>query len=197
MKTLNTLFSSFCFLLALQANGQTYHEQYAKCSEPFKNKENLIPGLVADFNDCMVGADAPNFTVTTLNGAEIELAKLKGKVVVLNFWSTTCKPCIEEMPALNELVRSYKDTDVVFLSLAPENAETLKKFFAKFPFDYTPAADAEKVKSEIFKLQTIVPYSVIIDKEGKIKKMWFGTFPSREQIFSLYTPLIDECLAKK
>lgn len=197
MKTLYTFCTSLCFFLAVQANGQAYYEQHAKCSEALKSKENLTPGLVADFNECMVGADAPNFTVTTLDGAEIELAKLKGKVVVLNFWSTTCKPCIEEMPALNELVRSYKDTDVMFLSLAPENAETLKKFFVKFPFDYTPAADAEKVKSEIFKLQTIVPYSIIIDKEGKIKKMWFGTFPGREQIFNLYTPLIDECLAKK
>ncbi|MBC5774805.1 TlpA family protein disulfide reductase [Pontibacter sp. KCTC 32443] len=197
MKTLYTLFTSMCLLLAVQANGQTYHEQHAECSVAFKNKESLTPGLVADFNECMVGADAPNFIVTTLDGAEIELAKLKGKVVVLNFWSTTCKPCIEEMPALNELVRFYKDANVIFLSLAPENAETLEKFFVRFPFDYTPAADAEKVKSEIFKLQTIVPYSVIIDKEGKIKKMWFGSFPGREHIFSLYTPLIDECLAKR
>src|SRR5690606_5996059 len=130
----------------------------------FVKVENLTPGLVADFNECMVGAEAPNIKVTTLDGAVVELAKLKDKVLVLNFWSTTCKPCIEEMPALNELVHSYKDKDVVFLSFAPESSATLKKFFVKFPFNFTPVADAEKVKSEIFKLQTIVPYSVIIDK---------------------------------
>ena len=197
MKTVCTFFVSLCFLITLQANGQSYPEQHAKCSEAFKDKVNLTPGLVAEFDECMAGADAPDFTVTTMSGAEIELLKLRGKVVVLNFWSTTCKPCIEEMPALNELVRFYQGKDVVFLSLAPEKAETLEKFFIKFPFNYTPVADAEKVKSEIFKLQAIVPYSVIIDKGGKIKKMWFGTFPGREQVFSQYTPLIDECLAKK
>ncbi|GAB3533012.1 TlpA disulfide reductase family protein [Pontibacter brevis] len=197
MKTCYTCFTPLCFLLAAQASGQAYQEQYAKCSEPFVNGENLTPGLVADFNECMVGAEAPNFKVTTLDGTVVELTKLKDKVVVLNFWSTTCKPCIEEMPALNELVRSYKGKNVVFLSLAPEDAETLRKFFVKFPFDYTPAADTEKVRADIFKLQKIVPYSVIIDKEGKIKKMWFGSLPGREQIFSQYTPLIDECLAKK
>lgn len=197
MKTYYTFFTSMCLLLAAQASGQAYQEQYAKCSEPFLNAENLTPSLVADFNECMVGAEAPNFKVTTLDGTLVELTKLKDKVVVLNFWSTTCKPCIEEMPALNELVRSYKGKDVIFLSLAPEDAETLRKFFVRFPFDYTPAADTETVRAGIFKLQKIVPYSVIIDKDGKIKKMWFGSLPSREQIFSQYTPLIDECLAKK
>ena len=197
MKTLYTFLLFLCLLVVAQANAQTYQEQYVKCSKPFESVKNLTPGLVADFNECMVGAEAPNFKVTTLDGTVVELSKLKGKVVVLNFWSTTCKPCIEEMPALNELVRSYSDKEVIFLSLAPEDTETLKKFFVRFPFDFTPVANAEKVKSEIFKLQTIVPYSVIIDKESKIKKMWFGALPEREQIFSQYTPLIDECLAKK
>lgn len=197
MKTRYTLFSGICLLAVTQATGQTYQEQHAKCSEPFKNAERATPSQAFAFNECMVGAAAPNFKVTAIDGEELELSKLKGKVVVLNFWSTTCKPCIEEMPALNELVKAYDKKDVVFISLAPESAPTLAKFFLKFPFAYTPVANTEEVKTEVFMLQSVVPYSVIIDKEGKIKKMWFGAFPEREKIFSLYTPLINECLAKE
>ncbi|MCC9166027.1 TlpA family protein disulfide reductase [Pontibacter harenae] len=195
MKTAYTFFIC-CLLAAIQAQGQSYLAQHAKCSESFKDAAIATPNQAAEFNACMEGADAPDFKVTTLSGEELELSKLRGKVVVLNFWSTTCKPCIEEMPALNELVKAYSEKDVVFLSLAPENAATLKKFFKRFPFDYTPAANTDNIKSEVFKLQSVVPYSVIIDKQGKIKKMWFGAFPERGKVFNLYTPLIDACLAK-
>lgn len=197
MKT-NLVLLSFliCMLVSLQTVAQTYQEQHAVCAEPFQETGSATPSQAAAFNECMAGATAPDFSVTTLTGENLTLAGLRGKVVVLNFWSTTCKPCIEEMPALNELVQLYKQQDVVFISLAPESATTLQSFFQKHPFAYTPAANTAKIKSDVFKLQGVVPYSVIIDRQGKIKKMWFGAFPEREKIFSLYTPLIDECLAK-
>jgi peroxiredoxin len=58
-------------------------------------------------DSCLLGVTAPNFEATTLDNKRIELSKLKGQVVVINFWFTRCQPCIEEMPGFNKLVESY------------------------------------------------------------------------------------------
>ena len=51
---------------------------------------------------------ASDFNATDLEGNEYSLSNLKGKIRVLNFWFTTCKPCVEEIPALNELVKKSR-----------------------------------------------------------------------------------------
>ncbi len=64
---------------------------------------------------------AENFTATALDGQTFDLAGLKGKVVLITFWSTRCPICVSEAPKLNELAARYKDKDVVFLGLSMEN----------------------------------------------------------------------------
>src|SRR6185312_613814 len=56
-----------------------------------------------------IGSEAPDFTVADLNGKMYKLSDLKGKTVVLNFWFTTCAPCVTEMPELNRLIEKYKN----------------------------------------------------------------------------------------
>src|ERR687893_223477 len=68
---------------------------------------------------------APAFSLTSMDGKKFELASLRGKVVVINFWFTGCPPCIEEMPKLNELVEKFKDKDVVFIAPTWDNEATL------------------------------------------------------------------------
>jgi thiol-disulfide isomerase/thioredoxin len=53
----------------------------------------------------------------------IETKDLEGKVIVINLWFTTCHPCIAELPALNKLVKEYKDKNVVFLGLSTDTKE--------------------------------------------------------------------------
>ena len=62
-----------------------------------ENKENL---------DALLNKPAPDFTLKDLTGKKWRLSQLKGKTVVLNFWFTTCPPCIQEIPDLNELTRT-------------------------------------------------------------------------------------------
>jgi thiol-disulfide isomerase/thioredoxin len=61
---------------------------------------------------------APAFSVTSLEGKQYDLASLRGKTVVLNFWFLGCPPCVAEVPELNKLVAEFKDKNVVFLALA-------------------------------------------------------------------------------
>ena len=75
-------------------------------------------------------------TATDLEGTTFTLDELKGKVVVINFWFVACKPCVEEIPELNELVEKYEEKDVVFLGFALDNEKRLNSFLEKTPFKY-------------------------------------------------------------
>lgn len=76
------------------------------------------------------------FTGTALDGKVFNLADLKGKVVLVTFWSTRCQICAAEIPKLNRLAASYKDKEVVFLGLTVENDDKVKGYLKKKSFDF-------------------------------------------------------------
>ncbi len=79
---------------------------------------------------------AETFTATSLGGKEFDIEKLKGKVVLITFWSTKCPICAAEIPKLNELAETFKDKDVVFLGLTTEDEKKVKTHLKKKPFDF-------------------------------------------------------------
>lgn len=81
-----------------------------------------------------VGMTAPDFVVESTNGEVFDLQELKGKVVVITFWSTTCEICKAEIPHLNALTAEYKD--VVFLGMTNDQGERLNKFLNKNQFKF-------------------------------------------------------------
>jgi peroxiredoxin len=117
----------------------------------------------------MLNKNAPEFELTDLQGKKWSLKKLQGKVVVLNFWFTTCIPCIKEIPDLNTLVQDYKDKNVVFLGLTFSNKDQVKKFLTKHPFDYTLLPGSQEIDKK-YNISSW-PASIVIDKNGMIKKI--------------------------
>ena len=101
-----------------------------------------------------VSMNAPPFKATAMSGKIYNLADLKGKIVVINLWSTRCVNCVDETPELNSLVDAFKDKDVVFLAFAHDGLPNVQKFLKKKPFKYEiiPAGLQEM----------IVPYGVPI-----------------------------------
>jgi peroxiredoxin len=71
-----------------------------------------------------------------LEGNTIELDQYKGKRILLNFWATWCRPCIEEMPSLLKAQSRLKKEGYVFLLASDQSIETIKKFKAKKNFDF-------------------------------------------------------------
>ncbi|KAA6438746.1 TlpA family protein disulfide reductase [Dyadobacter flavalbus] len=125
------------------------------------------------FSKKWVGQSFPDFEIKDVNGKVYQKASLHGKVVVFNFWSTTCAPCIEEMPRLNELVSSYTNQPVVFLAPAPEDFQKVKSRLAKHKFYYSILPEA----SSLFTALGIdsYPYHIIVDKAGVIKAVYQGS----------------------
>ncbi|POY36807.1 hypothetical protein C3K47_10450 [Solitalea longa] len=138
----------------------------------------IANNLVA-INDKLVNQPAPDFTVTTLDGKEVTLSSLKGKVVVLNYWFTQCRACVEEMPQLNAMVSKYKgNKDVVFLALdvVPQTTvEDIQKFQKRVTFDYQIALGG-KDAAAAYEAKTF-PANYLIDKDGVIRMGWVGANP--------------------
>lgn len=191
---------SLIILVVLFCNSiyaQEYAKQYEKCSERLKNvdDDSIYILRLLEKDSCLIGVTAPNFKAMTINGHTIELHKLKGQVVFLNFWGTKCEPCIEEIPGFNKLVSHYARKKVKFIAIGGDKAPALKKFLKTAPFNFLQIPAPEKIYEEVFKLSDGIPYTIIIDKLGKIYKMCLGS--AGDLSFSFYEKLIDNCLSGK
>jgi len=116
------------------------------------------------------GDAAPVFTCTTIDGKTIDISKLRGKVILINFFATWCGPCNLELPVLQkDIWNKYKDNpDFVLIILGREHTEEeVRDFVAKKKFTMPFAPDPGR---EIFKLYATqnIPRNVIIGKDGKV-----------------------------
>jgi len=100
-------------------------------------------------------------------GIQLNIEKLKGKATLINFWSTNCEPCIEEMPMLNELKKNL-DGKANFVGITFSPKEKVKKFLTEHEFSFNLITDAEYNLFEKNKI-TRYPMTYIIDKDGNLQ----------------------------
>lgn len=123
---------------------------------------------------------APAFSLKDIKGHDVSLESYRGKVVVLNFWTKTCGPCMEEMPEIADLSRILKpmgDVAVVTVSTddtAQEAIDTLKSVLREPepPFPVLMDPDAKIVRGKYG--TSLYPETWIIDKEGVIRARFDG-----------------------
>lgn len=131
---------------------------------------------------------APDFMLADLPGKTWSLQALRGKVVVLNFWFTSCPPCIQEMPELNKLTKQYDPNKVVFLAPTFNTADQVRAFQKKYTFDYTILPAAQSTIHQ-YKISNF-PTSLVIDQQGHVKTLLQGG----ANIGQLLTTAIDSLL---
>ncbi|MDW7693948.1 TlpA disulfide reductase family protein [Flammeovirgaceae bacterium SG7u.111] len=123
-----------------------------------------------------VGKKAPNFNIQTLDGKTLTSKNTKGKIVVLNFWFTSCMPCIKEIPELNEVYESYKNNpDVVFASITFDSKSDVNTFLEKHPISYPVVTDSRST-CRLFEIKGY-PTNIIIDRDGNYADLVEGGFP--------------------
>ena len=119
-------------------------------------------------------APMPHFNVETLDGGKLALDDFKGKYLVINWWSITCRPCLLEMPGLNEMVEKYKTRpDVEFIAIAPDEKEQLEKFLTKRDFDYQQTLSNTEVTST-FGLSW--PKHIVVNPQGTVTFLFIGGY---------------------
>lgn len=126
--------------------------------------------------EAMIGKEAEDFEVTDMEGNEWKLSELRGSVVAINFWFIGCKPCIMEMPELNEIVHQFEGKPVKFIAIALDKEDRLKMFGEEHQFDYDIVAEGKPV-ANLFEV-TGYPTHLIVDKKGKIAYFKSGYSPN-------------------
>ena len=125
--------------------------------------------------DEWVGKAFPDFKVTDTTGRVWTKTDILGKPFVLNYWHTGCRPCIKEMPDLNEWMKICPD--VTYFSTTWNTADQIKKIVENRPFLFTHIAD-DLFFFNLFKVQ-VTPTTLLVDKKGIIRYWEEGTSESK------------------
>ena len=144
------------------------------------------PAWVSDENRA-----APVLQAVSLDGRQISLEALRGKVVLVNFWATWCPYCRHEMPDMEKFYRDYRGQGFEILALSQDDApETVRRFMAKEGYLF-PAAMAQPEQAAALGGVSRLPTSFIIDKQGRVRHKISGQV-HYARLESLVKPLLEE-----
>jgi peroxiredoxin len=119
---------------------------------------------------------APASTFTTLEGKPIVLADLRGKVVLVNFWATSCPGCIKEMPDMVETYKQYKDRgfEIVAVAMSYDPPNYVANFVQTRQLPFPVALDVNGEHARAFGNVQVTPTTFIIGKDGRILEQKLG-----------------------
>jgi cytochrome c biogenesis protein CcmG, thiol:disulfide interchange protein DsbE len=112
---------------------------------------------------------APALVLSTLDGSAFDLAKLRGKVVMVNYWATWCAPCRKEMPKLDAFYKKYQAQGLEIVGISIDFERDLEKARKIARTVAYPVAAAKAVTDDGFGIPKGVPITWIIDTDGKVR----------------------------
>lgn len=139
-----------------------------------------------------IAKPAPDFSLSDINDKPVRLSDFKGKVVLLNFWSTTCAPCVAEIPSLNTLYRDLKGSGLTVLGLSLDRSgKPVRELADKLQIAYPLLMDSQQdVYFDSYALFG-QPVSIIIDRSGIVQDKLIGQIDwSSAQVRARITTLL-------
>jgi peroxiredoxin len=138
-------------------------------------------------------AAAPQLSYTLLDGRQLSTADLRGQVVLINFWATTCASCVAEMPALADLHTQYhaRGFDTLAVAMSYDPPAYVADFAERRKLPFGVAIDNTGAIARGFGDVQGTPTSVLIDKHGAIVRRYVGT-PDFVALRSLVQELLAE-----
>ncbi len=130
-------------------------------------------GLLFASTKDQIGQSAPDFNLEKLDGSgPVSLSKLRGKVVLIDFWASWCAPCKKSLPYLAGLHDKYKGLEVIAINI-DDDKENALKFLNTFEIDITAVFDAGKTTVEKYNVP-VMPTAYLVDQYGKIQYIHSG-----------------------
>ena len=122
----------------------------------------------------VVGAVAPDFTLTNLAGENVSLSQFRGRPVMVNFWATWCVPCRQEMPAFQQAFQQHQAEDLVIVAInLEEDATLVEPFVDEFGLSFEILYDSDGAINKLY-LVNGLPRTVFIDRQGVIQHIQVG-----------------------
>jgi len=118
-----------------------------------------------------LGLAAPDFSISS-GGHTVHLASYRGRLVVLNFWATWCKPCIAELPSLMEMQKQLPQVQVIAISV-DEDPSAYRQFLVDNKITLLTANDPAHRSSDLFGTYRW-PETYVIDRSGVIRRKFIG-----------------------
>jgi peroxiredoxin len=115
---------------------------------------------------------APDFKLTDLSGASVALNSMSGKVVLLDFWSMSCAPCVREMPMI-EAIKEAHSADLMVWGISFDPPDRDKKWLLLHQRTLPTLSDVDFLVSDLYRVPGI-PALVLIGADGKVKNYWEG-----------------------
>lgn len=166
--------------------GQKYYFCAKKCKKLFEQEPASY--VLPEFP-----RPAPNFSVTSLNGETVALENYKGKIVLLDFWATWCKPCVHTMPSLQKLHDQFstRNFSVLGVAIDEQGEKKVKAFVKKHRLTYPISLDAKTNPAwETYKVK-VIPAMFLIDASGQIVQQWTGE-PDFKEVEQMVESLISK-----
>jgi len=133
----------------------------------------------------VVGSPAPEIALKDLRGQEVRLSDLHGKIVLLNFWATWCKPCKEEMPAMQASYDKLRDQGFVVLAVNElEDAGRVAEHIRTHGHTFLVVMDHDNRVANRYGVVGL-PASFLIDRQGIVREHVFGSLLTEERIAEL------------
>jgi len=155
--------------VALGPNSSVAEEAKLLIAEPRRGREEF----------------APDFRFTSLQGQDVSLRQLSGKVVVLDFWATWCPPCRESVPELKQLTRKYPGEKLALISISADQDDgAWREFVAKKSMDWPQFRDADGKIRGTFSVRAFPTY-LVIDGTGAIRQRIVGMNPQESIVHRL------------
>lgn len=131
---------------------------------------------------------APDFTLTTLEGANIKLSDYQGRRIMLNFWASWCAPCLAETPdlvsAYNNLLKQG-ESDILFVGIGVnDDIQNLRKFAENNRVPYLIVNDPTSVVADAYGV-IAMPITVFIDEKGLVYRKFIGAV-KQQQVMDVF-----------
>ena len=127
--------------------------------------------------DDLLGTKRPDFTHQSIEGTQVSASDFDGRVWLINFWATWCKPCVDEMPMLSDLRSEDVGTGLEVVGIALDDADRARKFAKELSIAYpilVGQADVVLTGRRYGNSTGLLPFSVLIDADGIVRWTHLG-----------------------
>jgi peroxiredoxin len=134
----------------------------------------------------LIGSPAPEVILKNLQGQEVKLSDFRGKVVLVNFWATWCKPCKEEMPAMQASYDKLRDEGLVVLAVNElEDTEKVAEHIKTHGHTFPVVMDRQNRVANRYGVVGL-PASFLIDRQGIVRERISGSLLTESRILDLF-----------